>query len=339
VCSYGAAHTFGFENNLTFSREGKELVMNSALTTATRVSAPRFALSESPVWDARNGCFVFVDINAAKAFKFNVPGGQLTEFADVSGEGAAWKHLCAVIPRKLGGYVAIGTQGICVMDSSGVLIKSTYLELQTDPRIRFNDVQCIGARLLGGTIDCETFSEPIAAFGEITPNGFRVIEDGHVINNGLAVGPDNHTLYLIESTEPFVWKYDHDVITDQFYNRRPAFSIIDGLDFFKERDAAGAPKALGDGMAAASLNGKFVLCIAEWGLSRIGIYDPATKQWLGKIHVPVTRPTSLAFGGDGLKTIFITSERLPHDTQDNCGVFIAEVKGLAGFASSPVDWP
>lgn len=311
--------------------------MADILATAQRVSDRRFALSESPVWDADTKSWLFVDINARTAHEYISSSRQIADLATV--EGDAWKHLCAVIPRKEDGFVAIGTNGIAVMSSNGAIKHETYVELQSDPRVRFNDVQCINGRLFGGTIDCEKFSQPIAAFGEITPTGFKVIDDEHVISNGLAISPDGKFLYHVESTVPFVCKFDRNPETGELSNYRPAFGIIDGINFFKQRDDHGAPLALGDGMAAAMYNGKFVLCVAEWGLSRIGIYDPVAKQMVGQIAVPVTRPTSIAFGGENFGTAFITSERLPHDAEDNCGVFTAEVPGLTGFAPTMVDWP
>ena len=311
-----------------------------SLATARRVTIPSFDLSESPVWDARNRCWVFVDINAGTSHKFDYLHGEVSLLTDLSDSSPspAWKHMCALIPREQGGYVAIGTQGIAVTDNKGTIDFGSYVQLQTDPRIRFNDVQSIGGRLLGGTIDCAKFADSIAAFGEITPGGFKVIEGQHVISNGLAVSPDGMTLFHIESTVPFIAKFDRDPTTGELTNYRPSFGIIDGLNFFKDRDHKGAPKALGDGMAAAMYNGTFVLCVAEWGLSRIGIYDPATKKMIAQIDVPVSRPTSLSFGGDDYRTILITSERIGHDPADNCGLFLANVEGLTGFAPTPVNW-
>ena len=307
------------------------------LATALRVSDPRFALSESPAWDFRTKSWVFVDINGRTAHEFLLSSMEVVDLAEVAGE--EWRHLCAVIPRKQGAFVAIGSNGIAVMTENGYFVEDTYLELQTDPRCRFNDVQCIGEKLVGGTIDCASFKDPIAAFGHITADGFKVVNDRHVISNGLCVSPDGKKLFHIESTEPFVYWYDRNPVTGALSNRRHCFKIIDGLDFFRDRDDAGAPKALGDGMAPAMFNGKFVICVAEWGLGRIGIYDPETEQMVGQINVPVTRPTSLAFGGDKYDKIFITSERIGHDPEDNCGLFLAEVPGLTGFAPSLVDWP
>jgi sugar lactone lactonase YvrE len=49
------------------------------------------------------------------------------------------------------------------------------------------------------------------------------------------------------------------------------------------------------------------LWIARWGNWSVGCYDPANGRLLDTIHVPAEQITACAFGGDDLKTLFITT--------------------------------
>ncbi len=76
--------------------------------------------------------------------------------------------------------------------------------------------------------------------------------------------------------------------------------------------------------------------IAQWGASRVSRFSPEGES-LDVIHLPVAQPTSCAFGGPGLKRLFITTASQGLDAASNANglagaVFAAdlEVGGLPG---------
>jgi len=59
-----------------------------------------------------------------------------------------------------------------------------------------------------------------------------------------------------------------------------------------------------DGMA---IDAEDKLWIAMWGGSAITKWDPITGELLKTIKLPVSKPTSVAFGGPSLSDLYITS--------------------------------
>ena len=82
-----------------------------------------------------------------------------------------------------------------------------------------------------------------------------------------------------------------------------------------------------------------MLWIAQFGGSRVGRWDPGTGTILQQIDLPVSKVTAIAFAGDDLDTLYITSastgltdderKREPHAA----GLFVAQpgVRGVEPF--------
>ena len=51
------------------------------------------------------------------------------------------------------------------------------------------------------------------------------------------------------------------------------------------------------------------LWVAHWGGSQVVRWDPDTGAALTRIRLPVSQPTSCAFGGDDFDRLYITSAR------------------------------
>ena len=110
--------------------------------------------------------------------------------------------------------------------------------------------------------------------------------------NTLAFSPDGRTFYTSDSVEQEILAFDHDAATGSLSNRRVFASTI----------SAGCYP---DGSA---VDAEGYIWNAQWAGSRIVRYTPegAVDR---VVAMPVSRPTSLAFGGANLKTLFITSAR------------------------------
>lgn len=157
------------------------------------------------------------------------------------------------------------------------------------PQARFND----------GAVD------PAGRFwaGTMTPKGFenslyRLDPDQSVhkmetdigISNGIDWSPDGKTMYFTDSPRKVIYVYDYDPDSGEIENRRT---------WVDSNEEAGVP----DGLCVDSAG-----CIwsARWDGWRIIRYDPQGQRMLD-IPLPVQRPTSCAFGGTDLQTLFITS--------------------------------
>jgi sugar lactone lactonase YvrE len=115
---------------------------------------------------------------------------------------------------------------------------------------------------------------------------------GVSISNGLDWSPDGRTFYFTDSTTRCVDVYDFDVATGDISNRRLLIQLPD-------------PIATPDGMA---VDADGTLWIAMWDGGCVRRFDPQGGL-LETIELPVSRPTSVAFGGENLDRLFVTSAR------------------------------
>lgn len=181
---------------------------------------------------------------------------------------------------------------------------------------RFNDGKTDRrGRVWAGTIvDDQRVRD--GAFGMLGDGGFVVHVDEVGISNGLGWSPDDETMYLTDSSIRTIWAFDFDIETAELSNRRI---------FAEDEDCEP------DGLTVDSEGGVWS---AKWDGGRIVRYDPdGTISQV--IDAPVSRPTSCAFGGPDLDTLFVTSASVGLD-DDECaatpaGAVLAVQPGVRGL--------
>jgi L-arabinonolactonase len=116
--------------------------------------------------------------------------------------------------------------------------------------------------------------------------------DGMAIPNSLVFSPDGRTLYVAESKDAALYAYEVD----------QAGGELGGCALFAStREDGCAP----DGSA---VDAEGFLWNAQWGGWRLVRYAPDGR--IDRIvDMPVEQPTSCAFGGEDLATLFVTSAR------------------------------
>jgi sugar lactone lactonase YvrE len=125
------------------------------------------------------------------------------------------------------------------------------------------------------------------------------VEGGVAVPNSLAWSPDEKTMYFADTENRLIHAYDFDAQTGR---RRPARVFAD------LRDGPGQP----DG---ATVDAHGCLWGAEVGSGRVVRYAPDGRE-LMVVQLPVTRVTSLTFGGADLRTLFITTARQKLDDDE-----------------------
>ena len=120
-----------------------------------------------------------------------------------------------------------------------------------------------------------------------------------VVSNGIVFSPDGRTLYHTDSRPGRIDRYDFDVDTGTLSNRRV---------FLDYADEGGRHP---DGCTVDAQGGLWVAEINGWRVAR---YTPEGRLDR-ELRVPVSKPTSVMFGGKDLSTLFITTMRfgLPDD--------------------------
>jgi sugar lactone lactonase YvrE len=277
----------------------------------------RDELGEGPVWDARSGALLWVDITR-KTIHIWRPGTgahrELTADATVG----------AVVPRSAGGAVAAIGQGFAYVDlDAGTIAPFADLGV-ADPSIRVNDAKCDRqGRFWAGTMS-ETLAEGAGSLYRLDPDGsLSLVVAGVTVSNGLDWSPDNETMYFIDTLRYGVDAFDFDAESGALSNRRRLITIDE-------------QEGLADGLTVDS-EGCIWVALCFGGAVRRYTPDGRLDATVG---LPVTMATSCAFGGDDYRTLYITtgSSALPEEERERqplAGSVFRTVPGVAGIPPTP----
>jgi sugar lactone lactonase YvrE/DNA-binding IclR family transcriptional regulator len=244
-------------------------------------------LGEAPVWLAASQRLLWVDILA--------PALHLSDPATGEDRSVPLAELVgAVVPRRQGGFLASLGNGFQLLDEAMRVVGRLATPEPDKPGNRFNDGKCDRAgRFFAGTMALDA-GPGQGTLWRLDPDGrVHAVETGVHVSNGLGWSPDDRRLYFIDTGARMIHAYDYDLATGSATNRRPFASV---------------PEAMGkpDGLAVDVEGCVWVALWDGWGVAR---YTPEGK--LDRmVSLPVPRPTSLCFGGQGLRTLFITTARV-----------------------------
>lgn len=174
-----------------------------------------------------------------------------------------------------------------------------FCEVESGLDNRLNDgrVDARG-RLWIGTMDNQ-LHRPNGSLYRVTGDGeVTRLLDGVIVTNGIAFSPDNRTLYFTDTRRYCTWTFDFDLDDGVIRNRR----LFADYSASKERPD-GACVDVDGGLWTAFFSG-----------GRVVRYRP-DGQIDTVIPLPVTNPTCLCFGGNDLKTLFVTTARKFLDRQ------------------------
>jgi sugar lactone lactonase YvrE len=240
-------------------------------------------LGEGPAWLPETGELLRVDI----------PAGVLHRWSPATGTSArvdAGDFVTAVVPRRAGGLVVTRRHAVELWESDGAV--SVLAELEPD-RVdnRCNDAKSDPAgRLWAGTMSLRR-DPGTAALYRIEPGGRteRVIA-GTTVSNGLGWSPAGTEMYFVDTPTRRIDVLAYDAETGAVRDRRP-FAEID----------AGVP----DGLTVDAEGGVWVALHRGGQVRRYAPDGTLTAV----AELPVSRPTSVTFGGDDLATLYITTAR------------------------------
>lgn len=138
-------------------------------------------------------------------------------------------------------------------------------------------------------------------------NGYSVrhMAGDNFTANGLAFSPDNCTLYWSNTPEHRIDRLDFDVTTGAITNRRPWVQF--------DRKVDGQPYGGRPDGAAVDVEGNYWVAMYEGACV---LQLSPTGKVLQRIAVPVQCPTMVCFGGDDLRTLYITSARAGRPQQE-----------------------
>lgn len=266
-------------------------------------------LAESPVWDPEDEVLYWV----------NIKGREIHRYDPANGKDCLWKtpaDVGSLALRRDGGMIVALKTGFFFFDPASSRFTS-IVEPEADlAENRFNDGKTDRqGRFWAGSLHDPDETKPSGALYRLdTDLSCHKMVDGIYASNGLAFSPDSRTAYYADSRRRIVWAWDFDQETGTLRNRRIFVAL-------SERE--GVP----DGAAVDEDGGYW---LAQPPAARVVRYDPRGRRDR-VLDLPVSQPTSVAFGGARLDTLYISSARyrMPADQLRN--------EPLAGgiFATSP----
>ena len=274
------------------------------------VAVPCCHHGEGPVWDERSQTLLWVDLTADEIHSLEPATGR-------HATQSVGREIGIAVPRRGGGLALAVREGFATLDAAG---RVTVLADPLAPHVRMNDgaVDPEG-RFWAGSMAYDAAPGAGSLFRLDADGSLTTVLDGVTISNGLAWDPDARFLYYIDSATGGVDRFDYDRASGAIGRRR---RLID-MPF-------GEP----DGM---TVDADGCLWVAIWDGGQVRRYDPRGRL-LESVEVPVTRPTSCAFGGPALDRLFITTSRLGLDVGDPvAGALLVVDPGVAGLATPPFE--
>lgn len=277
-------------------------------------------LGESATWCPRTQALWWVDIRAPQVKRWN----SATQVIDVW----AMPELCgAVVPTTGSAVVVALRSGLHLLDplSSGLAALVTVEAGQ--PEHRLNEAKCDRqGRLWCGSM-WDFGKHPTGGLYRIGPDlGIDKVRSGVTIPNGIGFSPDGRRMVFVDTITGRIEcaTYDPEVGMPG-----PWHTLVD----------AGVAPGKPDG---GTVDAEGCIWSTRFGAGCIARFTPQGR--LDRlIQLPVSQPTSCAFGGANLDTLFITSatQRMAPEAlaaEPLAGALLALRPGVTGLAEPAFRW-
>lgn len=272
------------------------------------LAAPPSGLGESPFWHPDEQMLYWIDIPGRQLHRCNVFMGTVESWAMPSEPGS-------IAPARSGGLVIALRDGIYRAKEWGGELRQLMKADHDTATTRFNDGKAdpLG-RFWAGTMyeprdksTAELFS--LDCRGGRAPAVERKAGDA-IIANGLAWSPDAGTVYWSDTPRHIIraWNWDGERNT---MTEPRVFAQWPGKPEGWQPGMAGYG-GRPDG-AAVDVEGNYYVAMFEGG--RMLKLSP-TGALLAEIAVPARCPTMPCFGGDDLKTLYLTTARYNRSAQE-----------------------
>ena len=250
------------------------------VTNTVELFALDFAsVGESPIYDDADRSLRWVDLTAGVLNRRDYEGGRSSAVvSDLLGAVAL-----TVADEQL---AAIGRDGFGYVEGDRFRAVAT---IDPHPDFRMNDAKPDSRGRLWGNRTHRAF-QPGTGSLHVWSGGdeCRTVATGFGLPNGIGWSPDDRTMYLIDSTARTLLAAPFD-LDDGSAGEFRSLAAIDG--------------GLPDGLA---VDVEGCLWVAVWGAARVDRISPS-GELVSSLPVPVSQPSSCAFGADG--ELYITSAR------------------------------
>lgn len=251
-------------------------------------------LGESPFWHPTQRALWWCDI----------PGFKLHCFEPATARHRQWDFPCepaCAAPLEHGDILLAMRDGLWRFDP-----ESSQRHKLADPpydpsQERFNDGRADPqGRLWVGTL-YEPRHPPLAKLYRFEAGQLDACAQGITVSNGLAFSPDVRTMYWSDTQSHTIFAFDFEALTGEVSARRVFATFAPRVPGQALADYGGRP----DG-AAVDVEGCYWVAMFEG--ARLLRFSPQGQR-VQEIALPVQCPTMPCFGGDDLRTLYVTTSR------------------------------
>jgi L-arabinonolactonase len=241
-------------------------------------------LGESPIWSVREGVLYWIDTRGQSIYRLDFGSGKRQQ----------WKTPGELRPSAIalrrGGLVLTMKNGVSFLDTASGKIEHV-VDPENDPTTRLNDAKVDrDGRFWFGSME-ENGTTPTGRLYRLDANRkATALDEGINLPNGPCWSPDDKRMYLGDSPNRTIWVYDFDRAAGTVRNKRPFAKIP-------------ANEGMPDG---ATVDSAGYLWSARVDHAMLVRYAP-DGSIERTVSLPVKRPTSVAFGGADLRTLYITT--------------------------------
>ena len=260
-------------------------------------------LGESPFFHPQERCLYWVDVAGRRLRRAPVDGGSAQSWPMPSEPGC-------IAPARSGGLVIALRDGVYLAHTWGGPLTRLALALHDPATTRFNDGKADPLGRFWASTRHERRDRPAAALYCYDQGRLQRMAGDAFTGNGLAFAPDLRMLYWGDTSAHRIDAWDWDGAANRLGARRVFHQFPPKPAGWQLGDAGygGRP----DG-AAIDREGHYWCAMYEGG--RLLQLAPDGRV-LQDIPVPVRCPTMPCFGGDDLRTLYLTSAREGRPAQE-----------------------
>lgn len=252
---------------------------------------PPMQLGECPLWHAGESALYWIDIPGKAVHRLHITSSAHRSWPMPEEPGCLALH-------AEGGLVVALRNGLFRLDTESGEMTSLHAAPYDESKLRFNDGRCDAmGRLWTGTI-YEPRDQQLGGLFCFERGQLRDAAHPVTTSNGVAFSTDKRTMFHSNTPAHRIDAYDFDLASGKTSNKR----------LFKQFDTDKSAPGYGgrpDGAAIDSENAYWCAMFEGGRVLRLS----ANGDILQEIKVPARCPTMVAFGGEDLRTLYITTGR------------------------------
>ena len=254
------------------------------------------SLGEGAIWDYKYNRLLWIDIPEGKVFIYTPSDCKNAEIS-------LGKTIGTIVPYEKNKVVVALSDGIYELDLETK--KLTFICSPENPVLegnRYNDGKCDSkGRLWVGTMDTKEETGKAGLY-IVKGNGEcqQVLKDV-IVSNGICWSLDDKKMYYqdspLRSLSSFDCELDKGILTGR-------------------KEVAKMPEDMGN-PDGNTIDADGMVWMANWGGACVSQWNPNTGEMLQKIDIPAYNVASVAFGGENLEDLYVTttSIRMPKDKE------------------------